>query len=89
MCNNKAQFLNVEVDGVFGDEDEVTIAADYYFDQAFSLGAAYNIQDDAEDDVDFFSIHSKYFINSNFAVGGEVGFGNNVQAFNINATYRF
>jgi len=85
----QGQFLNVEADGAFGDEDEVTIAADYYFDQAFSLGAAYNIEDDGEDDVDFFSIRSKYFINSNFAVGGEVGFGDDVQAFNINATYRF
>jgi hypothetical protein len=53
------------------------------------LGATYHIQDDAEDDVDFFSIRSKYFVNSNFAVGGEVGFGDDVQAFNINATYRF
>ena len=89
MCNNKAQFLNVEADAAFGDEDEVTIAADYYFDPAFRLEATYHIQDDAEDDVDFFSIRSKYFINSNFAVGGEVGFGDDVQAFNINATYRF
>ena len=85
----QGQFLNVEADGAFGDEDEVTIAADYYFDQAFSLGAAYNIEDDGEDDVDFFSIRSKYFINSNFAVGGEVGFCDDIQAFNINATYRF
>ena len=86
---DQGQFLNLEADGAFGDEDEVTLAADYYFDRAFSLGAAYNIQDDGEDDVDFFAILSKYFINSNFAVGGEVGFGNDIQAFNINATYRF
>ena len=89
MRNNKAQFLNVEVDGVFGDEDEITVGADYYFDPTFRLEATYHIQDDAEDDVDFFSIHSQYFINSNFAVGGEVGFGDDVQVFNINATYRF
>ena len=25
-----------------------------YFDQAFSLGAVYNMQDDGEDKVDFF-----------------------------------
>ncbi|MEZ2902587.1 hypothetical protein ACBQ24_07545 [Acinetobacter terrestris] len=89
MCNNKAQFLNVEVDGVFGDEDEITVGADYYFDPTFRLEATYHIQDDAKDDVDFFSIHSQYFINSNFAVGGEVSFGDDVQVFNINATYGF
>ncbi|WP_445660529.1 hypothetical protein [Acinetobacter sp. F16] len=89
MRNKKAQFLNVEADGAFGDEDEVTIAVDYYFDPAFSLGAAYHIQDDGEDEVDFFSIPSKYFINANFAVGGEVAFGDDVLTFNINATYRF
>ncbi|CAB1207369.1 porin [Acinetobacter bouvetii] len=85
----QGQFLNLEADGSFGDIDDVTIGADYYFDQAFSLGAAYNIQDDGKDDVNFFSIRSKYFINSNFALGGEVGFGDDVQSFNINASYRF
>ena len=86
---DQGQFLNLEADSTFGDTDSLTLGADYYFDQAFSVGAAYNIQDDGEDDVDFFSIRSKYFINSNFAVGGEVGFGDDVQAFTINATYRF
>ena len=85
----QGQFINLEADGAFGDTDSVTVAADYYFDHAFSLGAAYNIEDNGEDDTDFFSIRSKYFINSNFAVGGAVGFGDDVQAFNINATYRF
>ena len=64
------------------------VAADYYLDQAFSFGAAYSIVDDGKDDADFFSIRSKYFINSNFTVGGAVGFGDDVQALNINATYR-
>ncbi|WP_228146557.1 hypothetical protein [Acinetobacter sp. ANC 3903] len=86
---SQSQFLNLEADSAFDDTDSLTLGADYYFDQAFSLGTANNIQDDGEDDVDFFSIRSKYFINSNFAVGGEVGFGDDVQAFNINATYRF
>ena len=65
------------------------VAADYYLDHAFSFDAAYSIEDDGKNDTDFFSIRSKYFINSNFAVGGAVGFGDNVQAVNINATYRF
>ncbi len=83
------QYLNLEADGAFGDFDAVTIGADYYFDQAFSIGTAYHLQDDGEDDVDFFSVRSKYFINNNVAVGGEVGFGDDVQTFNVNATFRF
>ena len=65
------------------------VAADYYLEHAFSVDAAYSIVDDGKDDADFFSIRSKYFINSNFTVGGAVGFGDDVQAVNINATYRF
>ena len=86
---NNGQYINLEADGAFGDVDSATIGADYYFDQAFSIGAAYNIVDDGEDDIDFFAIRSKYFVNPNLAVGGQVGFGDDVQAFNINATFRF
>ena len=85
----QGQFINLEANGAFGDTDSVFVAADYYVDHAFSLGAAYSIVDDGKDDADFFSIRSKYFINSNFAVGGVVGFGDDSQALNINATYRF
>ena len=85
----QGQFINLEANGAFGDTDSVMVAADYYLDHAFSFGAAYSIEDDGKDDADFFSIRSKYFINSNFAVGGAVGFGDDVQALNINATYRF
>lgn len=86
---SNGQYLNLEADGSFGDTDNITIGADYYFNQAFSVGTAYNLQDDGEDDVDFFSVRSKYFINNNLAVGGEVGFGDDVQIFNVNATFRF
>lgn len=86
---NNGQYINLEADGAFGDVDSATIGADYYFDQAFSIGAAYNIEDDGEDDTDYFAIRSKYFVNPNLAVGGQVGFGDDVQAFNINATFRF
>lgn len=83
------QYLNLEAFGTFGDTDHVTVAADYYFDQAFSLGATYTVQDDGENDIDYFAIRSKYFINQNLALGGEVGFGDDLQGVNINATYRF
>ena len=86
---NNGQYINLEAEGAFGDVDSAAIAADFYFDQAFSVGAAYNIVDDGEDDDDFFTIRSKYFLNPNLAIGGQVGFGSDVQAFNINATFRF
>ncbi|WP_180108853.1 MULTISPECIES: putative porin [unclassified Acinetobacter] len=86
---NNGQYINLEADGAFGDVDSATIGADYYFDQAFSVGAAYNIVDDGNEDTDYFAIRSKYFLNPNLAIGGQVGFGDDVQAFNINATFRF
>lgn len=86
---NNGQYINLEADGAFGDVDSATIGADYYFDQAFSIGAVYNIEDNGNDDIDFFAIRSKYFVNPNLAVGGQIGFGDDVQAFNINATFRF
>lgn len=83
------QYLNVEAEGTFGDLDQFTLATDYYFNYAFSLGASYTLQDDNHSNIDFFSVRSKYFINQNLALGGEVGFGDDLQGVNINATYRF
>ncbi|CAM4156532.1 putative porin [Acinetobacter pragensis] len=86
---NNGQSLNLEADGAFGDTDTVMLGADYYFNPAFSLGAEYSIQDNGDDDADFFALRTKYFINSDFAVGGAIGFGDNVNLFNINASFRF
>ncbi|QDK99414.1 putative porin [Acinetobacter tandoii] len=85
----QGQFVNFEAEGAWGDTDNISLAADYYFDPAFSFGLAYNIEDDCDEDLDFFSVRSKYFLNPNFALGGAVGFGDDVQAFNVNATLRF
>ncbi|EOR02580.1 hypothetical protein I593_03854 [Acinetobacter tandoii DSM 14970 = CIP 107469] len=85
----QGQFINLEADAAWGDVDNISLAADYYFDPAFSFGLAYNIEDDGDEDIDFFSVRSKYFFNPNFAVGGAVGFGDDVQGFNLNATLRF
>lgn len=85
----QGQFINLEADAAWGDVDNINLAADYYFDPAFSFGLAYNIEDDGNEDIDFFSVRSKYFLNPNFAVGGAVGFGDDVQGFNLNATLRF
>ena len=83
------QYVNLEADGAFGDEDHLTVGADYYFNKALSLGAAYSFEDNGDDDIDYFAIRSKYFLNDVFAVGGSVGFGDDLQAFNINGTFRF
>lgn len=87
--SQNGQYLNFEADATFGDLDQVTLGTDYYFNQAFSLGAAYTLQDDNEDDIDFFSVRSKYFINQNLAIGAEVGFGDDVQGIHVNTTVRF
>lgn len=86
---NAGQYVNLEADGTFGDVDNYNIGGDYYFDKAFSVGAAYNYRDYGHDDADFFTVRTKYFLNDMFAVGGEVGFGDHVQAYNLNASFRF
>lgn len=86
---SNGQSLSLEADGAFGDADDVSLGADYYFNPAFSLGAEYRIHDDGEEDIDVFAVRTKYFVNSNFAVGGAIGFGDDINAFNINASIRF
>lgn len=83
------QYLNLEADGSLGDVDNMTIGADYYLNKTFSLGAAYNLQDNGDDNIDSFLIRTKYFLNDAFAVGGAIGFGDDIQTYNVNATFRF
>ncbi len=84
------QYLNLEADGKFGDTDYYEIGADYYLNKAFSLGAAYERQKEKESKaVDYFTLRTKYFINDAAAVGAAIGFGDDVQVFNINGTLRF
>lgn len=82
-------FINLEALGSYGDIDSTTVAADFYFDPTFSLGAAYNRNDYEHSSTDFISVRSKYFFNPNLAIGGAVGFGNDVQNIHVNATFRF
>lgn len=86
---SNGQSLNLDAEGAFGDADDVSLGADYYFNPAFSLGAEYSIHDDGDDDIDVFAVRTKYFVNSNFAVGGAIGFGDDINVFNINASVRF
>jgi hypothetical protein len=85
----QGQFINLEADAAWGDIDHINLAADYDVDPTFSCGLAYPIEDDGDSNTDFFSVRSKYFLYPNFAVGGAVGFGDDVQGFNSNATLRF
>ena len=83
--------INLEAAAEFGDIDEVRLGADYYFNPAFSAGIGYESIDYSNNtpDEDTFLIRSKYFINPNLAVGGAIGFGDNLNTYNINATLRF
>lgn len=84
------QYVNLEANGTFGDTDHYEIGADYYLNKAFSIGTAYERQDEKDTDaVDYFTLRTKYFINDVAAVGAAIGFGDDVQAYNINATFRF
>lgn len=88
---NNGQSINLEAGAEFGDIDEVRLGADYYINPALSLGVGYESIDYGNNtaDEDTFLIRSKYFINPNFAVGGAIGFGDDLNTYNINATLRF
>lgn len=83
--------INLEAGAEFGDIDEIRLGADYYFNPALSVGVGYESIDygNNSSDEDTFLIRSKYFINPNFAVGGAIGFGDDLNTYNINATLRF
>lgn len=81
--------LNFEADGTFGDENNIIFGADYYLNQAFSVGTAYSLKDDNQSDNNFLWFRSKYFMSENLALGAEAGFSSGMDLFNINATYRF
>ena len=83
------RYVNLEADGTFGDIKNYNIGGDYYLNNAWSVGAAYNYRDYDYTDVDYFAVRTKYFLNDMFAVGGQIGFGDDAQAYNVNASLRF
>lgn len=83
------QFLNLEAAGTFNDITNIALGADYYFNPKFSIGTAYNYQDDGDDTADAFAIRTKYFFTENIGVGTAVGFGDDLTSYNLNATLRF
>jgi hypothetical protein len=83
--------VNLEAGASFGDLDEYNLAADYYIDKSFSLGADYysnDISDQSE-----FGIKARKFINPQLSVDGRIGFGevgvNDYNSFGVGASYRF
>lgn len=83
--------VNLEAGASFGDLDEYNLAADYYIDKTFSLGADYYSNDLT--DLNEFGITARKFINPQLSVNGRVGFGevgkNDYNSFGIGASYRF
>ena len=54
------QYVNLEANGTFGDTDHYEIGADYYLNKAFSIGTAYEHQDEKDTDaVDYFTLRTK------------------------------
>lgn len=78
---------NFEAGGVFGDQDRYNLAADYYVDSTFSVGAQY-VNDDLTDRDDF-GIRARKFINQQASIEGNLGFGDNANTFGLRGTYRF
>lgn len=77
--------LNLEAGHANSDFDDYNfVAADYYFNRAFSIGAM--IEDQSES---AYTLRTNYFINEQFYVGGSYTSYDNADEFMIQAGIRF
>ncbi|WP_374296852.1 putative porin [Acinetobacter sp.] len=85
--------VNLEAGAAFGDLDEYNLAADYFIDNTFSIGADY-YSNDLTDNSEF-GINARKFISQQTSLEGRVGFGdtgdsdNDYNTFGIAAKHRF
>ena len=83
--------INLEAGAAFGDLDEYNLAADYFIDKTFSIGAYYYNNDLT--DTNEFGVNARKFINQQVSLEGRVGFGeegnNDYNSFGVAAKYRF
>lgn len=83
--------VNLEAGAAFGDLDEYNLAADYFIDNSFSVGADY-YSNDLTDNSEF-GINARKFITQNTSLEGRVGFGdtndNDYNSFGVAAKHRF
>ena len=83
--------INLEAGASFGDLDEYNLAADYFIDKSFSVGADYYSND--LNDVNEFGVNARKFFTPQVSLEGRVGFGevgnNDYNKFGVAANYRF
>ncbi|WOE41453.1 putative porin [Acinetobacter chinensis] len=83
--------INLEAGAAFGDLDEYNLAADYFIDKTFSVGADYYSND--LNDNNEFGINARKFFTPQVSLEGRVGFGevgnNDYNKFGVAAKYRF
>jgi hypothetical protein len=83
--------INLEAGAAFGDLDEYNLAADYFIDKSFSIGADY-YNNDLTDNNEF-GINARKFFTPQVSLEGRVGFGevgnNDYNRFGLAAKYRF
>ncbi|BCU66176.1 hypothetical protein F941_00156 [Acinetobacter bouvetii DSM 14964 = CIP 107468] len=83
--------INLEAGASFGDLDEFNLAADYFIDKTFSVGADY-YNNDLTDRSEV-GINARKFFNQQVSLEGRVGFGeagsNDYNSFGLAAKYRF
>ncbi|WP_374665130.1 putative porin [Acinetobacter sp.] len=88
---SNGQDINLEAGASFGDLDEFNLAADYFIDKTFSIGADY-YNNDLTDQSEV-GINARKFFNQQVSLEGRVGFGevgrNDYNSFGLAAKYRF
>ena len=83
--------INLEAGAAFGDLDEYNLAADYFIDKSFSVGADY-YNNDLSDNSEF-GVNARKFFTQQVSLEGRIGFGevgnNDYNKFGVAAKYRF
>lgn len=85
------QDINVEAGATFGDIKDYHVAADYFIDKTFSVGADYQKQDFLDNKE--WGINARKFVTQNVSLEGRIGFAkndiNDYNTYSVGAKYRF
>lgn len=87
------QAFNLEGAAAFGDLDEYTVAADYYFNPTLGVGADYYHSNHDSVKAKEVGISARKFVTQDVSLEGRVGFGkvynNDYTSYGVAAKYRF
>jgi hypothetical protein len=81
-------WTNFEGSTIFGDETSYRLGADFYFNPTLSLGVSY-ADSSADDSESLYGVHAQKFFGEKAAVGLSYTTADGIDAYGVNATFRF